>query len=84
MERPMLYTVAEVAKILKCNPTKVYELRKAGLLRFLKLGCLKCRRETLEEFLLKYDGYDVSDPYHIVPLAVDTDDEGSCNEAVAT
>jgi len=52
---PTLYTVAEVAKILKCNPTKVYELRKAGLLRFLKLGCLKCRRETLEEFLQKYE-----------------------------
>lgn len=68
---PMLYTVQEVAKILKCNPSRVYELKKAGLLPFLKLGQLKCRREAVEEFLRKYEGYDVSDPYNIVPLAED-------------
>ena len=53
---PMLYTVKEVAQILKCNPTRV------------KLGQLKCRREAVEEFLRKYEGYDVSDPNNIVPL----------------
>lgn len=69
---PMLYTVKEVAEILKCNPTRVYELKKAGLLPFLKLGQLKCRREALIAFLEKYEGYDVSDPYHITPLQTDT------------
>ena len=68
---PILYTVQEVAKILKCNPSRVYELKKAGLLPFLKLGQLKCRREAVEEFLRKYEGYDVSDPNNIVPLASD-------------
>ena len=38
------------------------------LLPFLKLGQLKCRREAVEEFLRKYEGYDVSDPNNIVPL----------------
>ena len=71
---PMLYTVHEVAKILKCNPNRVYDLRKAGLLPFLKLGSLKCRKEALEEFLRKYEGYDVSDPYNVVPLKVDDED----------
>lgn len=68
---PMLYTVPEVAKILKCNTSRVYELNKAGLLPFLKLGQLKCRREAVEEFLRKYEGYDVSDPYNVTPLRCD-------------
>ena len=66
----MLYTVPEVAEILKCNQTRVHNLRKAGLIPFMKLGQYKCRREALEEFLKKAEGYDVSDPYNIVPLDV--------------
>lgn len=27
-------------------------------------------KRTLEEFLKRYEGYDVSDPYNIVPLEV--------------
>ena len=38
----------------------------------MKLGQLKCRREALIAFLEKYEGYDVSDPYHITPLQTDT------------
>lgn len=71
-----LYTVPEVAKILRCNTNRVYDLNKAGLLPFLKLGQLKCRRETLIAFLEKYEGYDVSDPYHITPLQTDTSGDG--------
>lgn len=69
-----LYTVPEVAKILRCNPKRVYSLNKAGLLPFLKLGQLKCRRETLIAFLEKYEGYDVSDPYNVTILQAGTDD----------
>lgn len=72
MKDQLLYTVPEVAKILRCNPRRVYDLNKAGLLPLLKLGQLKCRRETLLAFLEKYEGYDVSDPYHITPLQTDT------------
>lgn len=61
----MLYTVQEVADILKTNINYVYELHKSGLLKFLKIGRLKCRKSALEEFLKKYEGMDISDPYNI-------------------
>ena len=61
----MLYTVPEVAQILKTNVDQVYKLQKAGLLRFMKIGRLKCRKSTLEQFLEKYDGCDISDPFNV-------------------
>lgn len=67
----MLYTVPEVAKILKTNVDYVYALHKAGLLRFMKLGRLKCRKSTLEQFLEKYDGCDLSDPTNVKQIEVE-------------
>lgn len=64
----MLYTVPEVAAILKTNVDYVYKLQRAGLIRFMKIGRLKCRKSTLEEFLQKYDGLDISDPFNIQEL----------------
>lgn len=61
----MVYTVPEVAKILKTNTDYVYNLQKAGLLKFVKIGRLKVRKKTLEEFLTKYDGYDLTNPFDI-------------------
>lgn len=61
----MLYTVPEVAQILKINVDAVYKLQKSGLLRFMKLGRLKCRKSSLEEFLEKYDGLDITDPFNV-------------------
>lgn len=72
---PMLFTAPEVAEILKCNVNKVHELRKAGVLPFLKLGQYKCRREALEDFLKKYEGCDVTDPANIVPLNNNNDEK---------
>lgn len=60
-----VYTVQEVAEILKTNVDYVYKLQKAGLLRFMKIGRLKCRKSTLEAFLEKYDGCDISDPFNV-------------------
>lgn len=57
----MLYTVKEVAKIIKTNPNYVYELIKAGYLPALKLGSCKVRRTSLINFLEKYDGKDLTD-----------------------
>lgn len=65
----MLFTVQEVAEILKTNVSYVYKLQQAGLIRFLKIGRLKCRKSTLEEFLAKYDGYDLTDPFNVQELA---------------
>ena len=64
----VLYTVPEVAAILKTNVDQVYKMQKAGILRFMKIGRLKCRKSTLEAFLAKYDGYDISDPFNIQSL----------------
>ena len=64
----MLYTVPEVAAILKTNVDYVYKLQRAGLIKFMKIGRLKCRKSTLEEFLAKYDGCDVSDPFNVQPI----------------
>jgi excisionase family DNA binding protein len=64
----MIYTVPEVAAILKTNVDYVYKLQRAGLIRFMKIGRLKCRKSALEEFLEKYDGLDISDPFNIQEL----------------
>lgn len=66
----MVLTVQEVADILKTNVDYVYKLHRAGILKFLKVGRLKCRRKTLEEFLEKYDGMDVTDPFNIKEVGV--------------
>ena len=71
----MLYTVSEVAKILKTNTTYVYKLHKSGKLKFLKIGCLKCRKSTLEAFLAKYDGMDITDPNNITDIKVEEVEE---------
>lgn len=66
----LLYTVPEVAKLLKCNQNYVYKLMNCGLLRYLELGRRKVRKSTLEEFLAKYDGYNITDPENITEIAV--------------
>lgn len=72
----MLYTVPEVAAILKTNTDYVYKLQKAGLIRFMKIGRLKCRKSTLEEFLNKYDGLDISDPFNIQQIEQEGENDG--------
>lgn len=67
----MLYTVPEVAKILKTNVDYVYSLQKSGLLKFMKIGRLKCRKSTLEAFLARFDGLDVTDPFNIKEVGTD-------------
>ena len=64
----MLYTVSEVAQILKCNVAYVHSLRKAGLLPFMKLGSYKCRKVALEKFLKNCEGKDLTDPENIKEL----------------
>ena len=57
-----LYSVNEVAKMLKVGKNKVYELIHAGLLPVLKIGGMKIRKKSLNEFLENYEGCDLSDP----------------------
>lgn len=56
-----LLTVEEVAQVMKCSKNTVYGLLKKGFMDYLVLGRWKVRRRTLEQFLEKYDGYDLSD-----------------------
>lgn len=64
----MLYTVKEVSKILKSNQNYVYTLIKKGYLPALNLGSLKVRKESLIQFLEKYDKKDLSDLDNIKDL----------------
>ena len=47
----MVYTVDEAAEILRCAPNYVRKLIKSGQLKCMKLGHIKIRKATLEEFL---------------------------------
>ena len=64
----MLLTVNEVAEVLKTNVDYVYKLQRTGLLKFIKIGRLKCRRSTLEDFLERFDGMDISNPEEVREL----------------
>ena len=70
----VLFTVPEVAEILRTNVDYVYKLRRSGLLRFIKIGRLKCRKSTLEAFLEKYEGLDVSDPFDVKEVITDEEE----------
>lgn len=61
MDNDLLFTVPEVAGILKVNDNKVYELFKAGLLVPLKLGRYKVPRSELIAFVETYKGKDLTD-----------------------
>ena len=54
----LLYTISEVAALLKVNRNYVYSLINGGQLRSIKLGCRKITRKSLLQFLEKYDGLD--------------------------
>ena len=54
----LLYTISEIAEILKVNKNFVYTLINVGHLKSIKLGCRKVTRKSLLEFLEKYDGLD--------------------------
>ncbi len=61
-----LYTVSEVAKILKTNRNYVYELIKSGRLPCIQLGHIKIRHDALATFLRNGEGFNYTDPYNIV------------------
>ena len=60
-----LYTIKEVSKLLKCSINRVHDLRKSGVLKCLKLGNYKVTQSSLNDFLSRYDGMDVTDPKNI-------------------
>lgn len=65
-----LYTVEEVASILKTNKNTVYELIRTGHLKGLKLGRIKVTKFELIRFLKEYNGKDLSDLNHVKNLSL--------------
>ena len=47
----MLYTVSEVAKLLKVNRSFVYKIIKNGELEAVKIGSIKVRKEALNRYV---------------------------------
>lgn len=62
---PLLYSVEEVAIVLKSNKDYVYNLIKAGVLPAIKLGRIKILKESLEQFLKNFEGKDLTDPFNV-------------------
>ncbi|GAA0733747.1 helix-turn-helix domain-containing protein [Clostridium oceanicum] len=63
-----LYTVDEVASILKVNRNAVYDLIRSGNLVALKLGRLKVTKPMILKFLKDFNGKDLSDLENIKDL----------------
>ena len=63
-----LITVPEFAKVIGSNPNKAYDIVKAKLIPVLILGKVKIRQKAVEEFLIKYEGYDLTDLSNIKPI----------------
>lgn len=61
MNERLIYTVQEVAKLLHSSPNYIYLLIEKGYLPAIKLGSMKILRSTLEKFLIKNEGNDLSD-----------------------
>lgn len=60
-ETDVLYTVSEVAALLKVNKNYVYNLMKKNILKGLKLGHIKVTKKELDRFLDEITGKDLSD-----------------------
>ncbi|ABW18833.1 helix-turn-helix domain-containing protein [Alkaliphilus oremlandii] len=67
-DREYLYTVDEVAQILKVNKNAVYDLINAKVIKALKLGRLKITKFELLRFLKEHNGKDLSDLNNIREL----------------
>jgi len=68
---PVLYTVSEVAELLKVNRNSIYELLKKNVIRGLKIGSLKITRTELIKFLEENNGKDLSNLEDIRDLTFD-------------
>ena len=56
----VLYTISEVAELLKVNKNTVYQLIRCGYLRSIKFGCRKVTRKAISDFLDQYDGTELT------------------------
>ena len=67
----MVYTVEEVAVIMRTSKQYVYSLVNAHQLRVLKIPHTRIRKSELERFFKDNEGMDLSNP--INPVAINSD-----------
>lgn len=65
IEKPLLYTIEEVATLLHTSTEFVYSLKESKLLPFIKLESYQVRHEALIEFLKTFEGFDITNPNHV-------------------
>lgn len=68
MNDSLIYTVKEVATLLRSNPNYIYRLIEKGYLPAIKLGSIKVRKDALENFLVVNEGNDLSDLNNVKKL----------------
>lgn len=71
MNNSLIYTVQEVATILHSSPNYIYSLINKGYLPAIKLGSIKVLKKTLENFLIRNEGNDLSDLNNIRKLVME-------------
>lgn len=64
----LLFTLAEVGQILKCNRNAVSDLVRHGHIKAMKLGHLKVSVWEVERFIRDNEGKDFSDLRNVVDL----------------
>lgn len=67
-EPPVVYTIQELADVLKTSRASITKLIHAGVLHGLKLGSMKIPAKEVDRFLSEYTGKDVTDPENIVDI----------------
>ena len=68
MNNFQLFTVSEVAGILKVNKNFVYELIKYGHLKAMKLGSMKISYSEVQRFVEESQGKDFSDMENVTDI----------------
>ncbi len=61
----VVYSVKEISQLLHTNAALIYRFIELGLLPAIKLGSLRVRKQALDQFLVDYEGLDLSNPEEI-------------------
>ena len=64
-EGRVVYSVKEISQLLNTNAALIYRFIELGLLPAIKLGSLRVRKQALDQFLVDYEGLDLSNPEEI-------------------
>ena len=71
----LIYSVQEVAKLLHSSPNYIYLLIEKGYLPAIKLGSIKVTKTSLDNFLIEYNGKDLSNLNEVKSLFVKEGDK---------